>query len=77
MERAYPEGFAPGYITLKKLLVEAREVDYEIKDTLLKIILKEPLKLQKKLVLTFEFEAAVPPSHGRFGYGQNTFNIAN
>jgi hypothetical protein len=77
MERAYPEGFAPGYITLKKLLVESRQANYEIEDTLLKIILEEPLKPGKKTDLTFEFELVIPPSHGRFGYGQNTFNIAN
>jgi hypothetical protein len=76
-ERAYPEGFAPGYITLKKLLVESRQINFEIDDTLLKIILEEPLKLGKKQVLTFEYEVVIPPSHGRFGCGQNTFNIAN
>lgn len=77
MMRAYPGGFAPGYITVKKLLAESGEADYEIEDTVLKIKLKEPLKPQKKLVLTFEFEAVIPPSNGRFGYGMNTFNIAN
>ena len=77
MNRAYPEGFAPGYITINNLLVGSSQVDYEIEDTLLKVKLIEPLKSQRKLVLTLEFEVTIPPSHGRFGYGPNTFNIAN
>ncbi|MDD4569228.1 MAG: M1 family metallopeptidase [Tepidanaerobacteraceae bacterium] len=77
MERAYPEGFAPGYINIKNIMVGSSEVNYEIEDTLLKVILKETFQPKNKLVLTVEFEAIIPPSYGRFGYGQNTFNIAN
>ena len=77
MSRAYPEGFVPGFINIKKVLVKSAEADYEIEDTILKINLNEPLKPKQKLTLTFEFEVQLPPSCGRFGYGKNTFNIAN
>lgn len=77
MSRAYPEGFAPGYINIKKIMLESDEADYEIDDIILKVSLNEPFKPKQKLTLTFDFEVQIPPSHGRFGYGQNTYNIAN
>lgn len=77
ISRAYPEGFAPGYINIKKVIVDSNQVDYEIDDTILKVKLDKAFKPKQKLTLTFEFETQIPPSRGRFGYGQNTYNIAN
>ena len=77
MNRAYPEGFAPGYINIKEVLVKSERADYEIEDTILKVSLKRPFKPKEKLTLTFEYDVQIPPSCGRFGHGKNTFNIAN
>lgn len=77
MERAYPEGFLPGYLSVKKIFIDSAEANYEIEGTFLKVILSKPFKPKDKLVMTVEFDAVLPPACGRFGYGKNTFNIGN
>lgn len=74
---AYPEGFAPGYINIKSVRGETGPLAYEAEDTLLKVVLDKPLKPGRQTKLTMEFTEVIPPSYGRFGYGKNTFNIAN
>jgi len=75
--RAYPEGFAPGYLDIKDIIINLKEVNYEVEDTLLKVILDKPLKPQNSLQIDIDFSALIPPSRGRYGYGQDTYNIAN
>ena len=78
INRAYPDGFAPGFISIKNLKTDSSaEVNYEIEGTILKVVLPQSLKPQNKLVLTVEFESILPPSLGRYGYGNNTFKITN
>jgi len=77
MSLAYPAGFAPGYINLKKVVAGTREADYKIEDTILEVNLDEVLKPNQKITLKFEFEVQIPPSIANFGYGDNTYNIAN
>lgn len=73
---AYPEGFAPGYINIKKVTAGTREVEFNIEDTILEIKLETALKPKEEISLTFEFEVQIPPAIGNFGYGENTYNIA-
>ena len=75
--RAYPNGFSPGYLNISHITVNAEEVFYEIQDTLLKIVLSEPLEPQGILQISVSFDAIIPNSHGRYGYGPSTYNIAN
>ncbi|WP_245984800.1 M1 family metallopeptidase [Biomaibacter acetigenes] len=74
---AYPDGFSPGYINIKKVTGVSGPLEYEVEDTILKVVLDKPLKPQQQIKLTLEFTEVIPPSYGRFGYGQNTYNIAN
>ncbi|MCR4430319.1 MAG: M1 family metallopeptidase [Tepidanaerobacteraceae bacterium] len=77
MQLAYPDGFSPGYINIKKVEAASGNLQYEAKDTLLKVVPEKPLKPGQSLKLTMEFDEIIPPSCGRFGYGKNTYNIAN
>ncbi len=77
IQQAYPDGFEPGYLYVKKISDESSKVNFEIEDTILKVMPSKPLEPQDKLVLTIEFDVKIPPALGRFGYGQNTFNLAN
>lgn len=77
MSLAYPEGFAPGYINIKKVTVGASEAKYRVDGTILEVKLAKALKPDAKLTLTIEFEVQIPPSRGNFGYGDVTFNMGN
>ncbi|MDI3481075.1 MAG: hypothetical protein PWQ97_730 [Tepidanaerobacteraceae bacterium] len=77
MQLAYPNGFSPGYIDIKKVATPSGPLEYEVRGTLLKVVPDKPLKLGQSLKLTMEFTEIIPPSYGRFGYGKNTYNIAN
>lgn len=74
---AYPDGFSPGYINIKKVTEVSGPLEYEVEDTILKVVLDKPLKPRQQIKLIMEFTEVIPPSYGRFGYGQNTYNIAN
>lgn len=76
-DRAYPDGFSPGYIKIKKVLMDSKPLRFEVEDTILKVALTKPLKPGQQVKLALEFDEVIPPSYGRFGYGKNTYNIAN
>jgi len=77
MQSAYPDGFSPGYINIKNVAGASGLLEYEVEDTLLKVVPDEPLRPGQQINLTVEFAEIIPPSYGRFGYGKNTYNIAN
>jgi hypothetical protein len=77
MARAYPDGFAPGCISIERVFSGEEELPYEIEDTLLKVILPQPLKSKGRINIGIYFSALLPPSLGRYGYGENTFNLGN
>lgn len=77
MDRAYPTGFSPGYINVKEITIDFQEAFYEIDDTILKVVLAKPSKPGETLLLNMSYAAVIPPSQGRYGYGENTYNIAN
>lgn len=77
MNMAYPEGFSPGYMTIHNISCDGMPLTYEINDTILRVNLPKPLKAGKWITLHIEFTDFIPPSYGRYGYGKNTFNIAN
>jgi len=77
MKRAYPEGFSPGYMIIHNISNSDEPLNYEIDGTILEIKLPQSLKPGKWITLDMEFTDIIPPSHGRYGYGENTFNIGN
>jgi len=77
MSRAYPEGFAPGYMIIHNISGNGEPLSYEIDDTILKVKLTRVLKPGKWITIDIDFTDIIPPSYGRYGYGKNTFNIGN
>lgn len=80
IERAFPQGFEPGYIDIEKLLVDNEGVNFNIEgegDTILKIDLEEPLKPKEKVEIKIEYTGVLPPAEDRFGYGEKTYNFGN
>lgn len=74
---SYPNGFSPGKMEIKKISDKKGPLKYNINGTILEVALNEPIKPQENLKIFIEFKCILPPSQGRFGYGENTFNIAN
>lgn len=76
---AYPEGFSPGGINIEKIESETGPLNYEFEEneTILKVILSETLKPKGELRLNIKYNNIIPPSYGRYGYGKNTYNLAN
>ncbi|WP_168198385.1 M1 family metallopeptidase [Crassaminicella thermophila] len=80
MQLAYPNGFEPGYIRINSIQNNREALNYVIMgmgDNILKVYLNKPLEPGKKISLNIDFSVKIPPSCGRFGYGENTINIAN
>lgn len=77
MQRAYPDGFAPGCICIERVFNGEGELDYEIEDTLLKVMLHKPLEPKQRIEIGIYFSALLPPSLGRYGYGDHSFNLGN
>ncbi len=80
MDRAFPQGFEPGYIDMNKILVDNKEISFTVEgegDTILKINLEEPLKPKEKIEIKMEYAGALPPAEDRFGYGEKTYNFGN
>ena len=77
IEAAYPKGFLPGFIDIEKIETKNGLLKFEINDTILKVQLQKPLKPGQQVQISMEFKDLLPPSLGRFGYGQYSFNIAN
>ncbi|AOT70540.1 M1 family metallopeptidase [Geosporobacter ferrireducens] len=80
MMLAYPKGFEPGYIQITSVESNGEALNYAILgvgETILKVNLNQPLESRSKIDLEIIFTVKIPPSNGRFGYGENTINIAN
>jgi len=80
LERAYPNGFSPGEIRFEHISIKGKSADFIIEgfsDSILKIMLEEPLKPDEKIRIDMVYSVILPNSPGRFGYGANTFNFAN
>lgn len=80
MKLAYPKGFEPGYIEISSIDSGGEALHYVVLgvgETILKVNLNEALEPGDKIVLEMEYTIKIPPASGRFGYGENTINIAN
>lgn len=80
MKCAYPKGFETGYIKIDSIQQNGEALNYIVMgmgDSILKVYLKNELEPGQKIELDMDFSVKIPPSCGRFGYGENTINIAN
>jgi hypothetical protein len=80
VDKAYPNGFDPGFIKIKTIKVNNKETDYKImgaSSTILRVTPIDPLKPGEKIDLLIDFQLKLPNALGRMGYGENTVNITN
>jgi len=78
-KKAYPNGFSEGHITINNLKVnsESQEIvlsgtDYDILE-----ISANNLAPNDRLSIDIEYSVIIPNCLHRFGYGDNTINVAN
>ena len=78
--KAYPNGESYGSIEINKLKVNNVEseilLEGDDKD-LLKVVLNKNLAPDDRINLYFEYTVTLPNCLHRFGYGENTINVAN
>ena len=80
MEMAYPSGFEPGHIDIHNVRQDKTALNHVTLgkgNSILKVNLNRNLEPGQKVVLDMDFSVKVPPSYGRFGYGENTISMAN
>lgn len=75
----YPNGFDSGYINIKNIKVDGKNVKHEYlnNDTVLYLHLNKPLNKKEKIEILLDYEVKIPNAHGRFGYGKDTINLGN
>ena len=79
-EEAYPSGFGEGHIDIYDVLVDGQPCQAYLDgaaDSLLVVPLSAPLNNGASVTLNLRFDIQVPPCIARFGYGQETINLAN
>ena len=79
-EKIYNGKYEPGFIDLNKVMINKKDVNYEIQghgDTILKIEPNSALKPNEKLDIYLEYKVKLPSAQDRFGYGEDTFNFGN
>ncbi len=79
-EKAYPNGMSYSEFEIKTLNVNGKETEavYEGMDKdFLKINLDEKLNPDDRILLEMTFTVKLPNCLHRFGYGENTINVAN
>ncbi|MCT4565604.1 MAG: M1 family metallopeptidase [Maledivibacter sp.] len=80
MDRAYADGFEPGYININSIKSSKGDLSFLIigkGNSILKVNLNEELEPGDKTKIYIDFMVKLPPSYGRFGFGKNTINVAN
>ncbi|MDI3533933.1 MAG: hypothetical protein PWQ82_298 [Thermosediminibacterales bacterium] len=77
MIKAYPNGFSPGYINVSNVKSEGEFLKTKVDGTIMRVTLPKKLFPGEDTVIDMEFIVKLPPACGRFGYGENTFNLGN
>lgn len=82
--RAYNEGFQPGYIAVASVELSDEEnraaLDFSLQgegETILKVALPKALKPNNSITLNMKYKIVIPPAGERFGYGDGNFNLGN
>lgn len=79
-DRAYPNGFSAGNITIEKVLLNGADAKYVFvgaDNDFLEITLDNSISPDDKCVISMEYSVTIPNCLHRFGYGDNTINVAN
>ena len=77
---AYPNGASYGSIDVLEVAVENKEVDFKVEGedcNILTIPLVNELFPDESVDLEIKFSVTLPNVHHRFGYGENSINLAN
>lgn len=78
--KAYYNGFSEGKIEINNVSINNNNVSTEFVDddkTLLKVLLSQNLNNKNKICINFDYVITIPNVNHRFGYGENTINLAN
>lgn len=76
----FPKGFNEGYMNILAVKCDGKPLKYRVEgkdSTILKISLDKILEKGDSTRLTIGFKDKLPNSTGRYGYGNNTFDICN
>lgn len=80
-ERAYSEGFKPGYADVTAVKTkDGQNLKYSIQGedaTIMKVELSQALKPNSSIEIEMNYKVVIPPANERFGYGKNHFNLGN
>ncbi len=77
---AYPKGFSPGGIEISRVIADGQPVVYAVEgemNTNLKVMLPAILTHGERITLEMDYTVQLPHCEGRFGYGTDTYNLAN
>ncbi|NLB42580.1 MAG: M1 family metallopeptidase [Clostridiales bacterium] len=80
MNRAYPNGFSPGFLDFSIVRINGEEADYVLggySDDILMLLLEDDLAPDEELNIEMEYTVLLPDSMGRFGYGENMYKVVN
>lgn len=77
--RAYPNGIDYGKVVLTNICVEGIDASYSYKGTDCNILVIEidELSPDQRLNVSMDYELTLPNVNHRYGYGENTINLAN
>ena len=79
-KKAYPNGFSAGDIVINKVLVNGSDATYDydgVDSNILKVYFGFELEPLDSVTVEITFLVQVPNVNHRFGYGNNTVNLAN
>ncbi len=79
-DKAYPNGFSEGKIDIQSLKVAGKDSEIIVTgsdDDFLKIVLASALAPDQRLDIALTYMVTVPNCAHRFGYADNTINLAN
>ncbi len=79
-DEAYPNGESFGNIEIERVISKGENLEFEVcgeDENILKIKLQKEVFPEEKTEFEIFFETTIPNINHRFGYGENTINIAN
>lgn len=80
INKAYPNGKSYGDIEISSVAIDNDNSDYflaGVDSDILNVKLDEELEPDDYVTICFEYKVIIPNVHHRFGYGENTINVAN
>ncbi len=75
----YPRGFVQGHMPVSAVKKDGKELLFFVEgqdQTLLKVVLSEPVRPGEQAVLELDFSVSIPNAYGRFGWHENIIKAA-